>query len=342
MATASPPVSVLICTRSRGDGIVATIESILGSDYPDFRLLVLDQSDDDLTELASLPFRHDPRFTYLRSKTKGLGTAHNTAIRGLQAELIAITDDDCVVAVDWLSEIVQAFLVDGHIGMVFGRVVACHYDASTGYVPVFERDEPVILTTVREDLFQGFGIGACFAVRRSAWQSVRGFDAMLGPGGLLGSLEDRDMAIRLLLAGCAVYYTPRITVTHYGFRKNRELRGLAFRDWFGFGACYAKYLKCGHWTITRYMIHRMWIGQALGHSLEHLQVERQLGRVTPVLTFWLGFVAGLASAVDHDTNLFTGRTVVGTLIGRRASHDKPSAQDNAYTSWAPGHQRGEG
>ncbi len=338
---ALPLVSALVCTRSRGDGIVATIESILKNDYPDFSLLVLDQSDDDLTEIAALPFRHDPRFTYLRSKTKGLGSAHNAAIRNLQTELIAITDDDCVVPADWLREIVEAFRIDERISMVFGRVAACQYDTNAGYVPVFERDAPVLLTTIRGDLFRGLGIGACLALKRSAWQAVRGFDEKLGPGAPLGSMEDRDMGIRLLLAGYAVYYTPRVVVTHYGFRKNRELRGLAFRDWFGFGTSYAKYLKCGQWTISRYMIRQMWIGQALGHSFNYLRVARRLGRVTPVLTFWLGFVAGLAAAVDRDTTLFKGQRVIEeAVVGRRAPDGESAAHAGAHARRAPDRREG--
>jgi len=328
---ALPSVSALVCTRSRGDGIVATIESILKNDYPDFSLLVLDQSDDDLTEIAALPFRHDPRFMYMRSTTKGLGAAHNAGIRNLRTELIAITDDDCVVPADWLREIVDAFRIDERISMVFGRVAACQYDTNAGYVPVFERDEPALLTTIRGNLFRGLGIGACFALKRGTWQAVRGFDEKLGPGAPLGSLEDRDMSIRLLLAGYLVYYTPRVAVTHYGFRRNRELRGLSFRDWFGFGAGYAKYLKCGHWAITPYMLRQMWIGQALGHSFNYLRVARRLGRVTPVLTFWLGFVAGLASAVDRDTTLFRGQSVMEEAVaGRRASDGALGAQDGAH------------
>jgi len=338
-----PPVSALVCTRSRGSGVVATIKSILGSDYPDFSLLVLDQSDDERTEKALLAFRHDPRFTYLRSTTRGLGAAHNVAIRGLQTELIAITDDDCVVPVDWLREIVRACQSDERIGLVFGRVAAGPYDAGAGYVPVFEHDAPVVLTTLRGNLFQGLGIGACFALKRSAWLSVHGFDEMLGPGSPLGSLEDRDMAIRLLLAGYAVSYTPQVSVTHYGFRPKRELRHLAFQDWLGFGACYAKYLKCGHWATTRYLVRRMWIGQALGHALQHLHVARRPGRVTPVLAFWWGVVAGLAAAVDHDTTLFTGKTVCGTLIGGGRADEAPPAHDRVPAAWAPGQQRrGEG
>jgi len=340
-SVALPPVSVLICTRSRGDSVVATIESILANDYPTFSLLVLDQSDDDLTETALLPFRHDPHLTYLRSATKGLGAAHNTAIRRFETELIAITDDDCVVPVDWLREIVEAFRIDGRIGLIFGRVAACQYDTNAGYVPVFERDEPVLLTTIRGDLFRGLGIGACFALKRSAWQVMRGFDEKLGPGAPLGSLEDRDMGIRLLLAGYFVYYTPRVAVTHYGFRRNRELRGLSFRDWFGFGAGYAKYLKCGHWSITPYMLRQMWIGQALGHSFNYLRVARRLGRVTPVLTFWLGFVAGLAAAVDRDTTLFKGQSVMGEAVGGRGTPDGESAAHaGAHARRAPDRREG--
>lgn len=334
MNVAFPSVAVVVCTRSRGDSVVATVESILSNDYPDFHLLVLDQSNDDRTEAALLPFRSDSRVTYVHSVTRGLGAAHNAAIHRLYAEFIAITDDDCIVPLDWLSEIVKAFRSDAPIGMVFGRVVACQYDTRTGYVPIFERNEPAMLRDVSEDLFQGLGIGACCAVRRSAWQSVCGFDEMLGPGAPLGSLEDRDMAIRLLLAGYAVLYTPRIIVTHYGFRTRRELRGLAFRDWFGFGACCAKYLKCGHVMLATYMVRQMWIGQALGQALVCLQVERRVGRITPVLAFWVGFIAGLASTVDHSTRLFTGQAVIGVCIGRCSSRDRVAARGNAHSSWS--------
>lgn len=87
-------------------------------------------------------FRYDPRFHYLRSSTKGLGRGHNAAIALTQSELIAITDDDCVVPPNWLSAVVGVLAADERVGVVFGSVLPCDYDATTGYVPVFERTRP--------------------------------------------------------------------------------------------------------------------------------------------------------------------------------------------------------
>jgi glycosyltransferase involved in cell wall biosynthesis len=303
-ATDLPPVTIIISTRNRGAKVVLTIKSILEIDYPEFSLVVLDQSDNDLTQQAVLPFQQDDRFHYFSSSTKGLGVGHNTAISLCQTEFVAITDDDCEVKPEWLREIIEAFRLDPHIGLVSGNVIACAYDATQGYIPVFERSEPILLTGIKDNLYQGLGIGACFAIRRSAWEAVNGFDEMLGPGSPLGSLEDRDMAIRLLLAGYYVYHTPRVKVLHYGFRLIKEMRALAFDSWLGFGTSYAKYLKCGHWGITGYMVKQMWVGQALSNSWSHLVNTVRFGRVTPIFVFWVGFIFGLVWPVDYKTKHF--------------------------------------
>jgi glycosyltransferase involved in cell wall biosynthesis len=234
-----PPVTIIISTRNRGEKVVLAIKSILEIDYPEFSLLVLDQSDDDSTQKAIEPFQRDPRFHYILSTTRGLGIGRNTAISLCQTEFIALTDDDCEVSPDWLHEIIEAFKVDPKIGLVSGNVIACEYDKTQGYIPVFERSAPILLTGINDNLYQGLGIGACFGIKRSAWQAVSGFDEMLGAGSPLGSLEDRDIAIRLLIAGFYVYHTPKVNLIHFGFRWNSQLRFLDYRTWLGFGTSYA-------------------------------------------------------------------------------------------------------
>lgn len=302
-----PSVTVVISTCNRGGTVITAIESILANDYPHFGLLVVDQSDTNATEDAVLRFHGDGRFRYIRSATRGLGAGHNVGISHATTELIAITDDDCVVPPCWLNEMVEAFSIDDRVALVFGNVHPAEYDVTLGYIPIFERDEPFLVKSAGDDLFRGLGIGACFGIKRSAWWAVHGFDAMLGPGAPLGSLEDRDMAIRLLLAGYRVYCTPRFYVIHDGFRTNRQLRGLAFRDWSGFGSSYAKYLKCGHWSLTRYMAGQMWAGQAARMSLSSSYRTGRIRRVTPVVSFWLGFLRGLICPVEPDSLKFKTR-----------------------------------
>ncbi|HEX2915567.1 MAG TPA: glycosyltransferase family A protein [Chloroflexia bacterium] len=298
------PVTAIISTRNRSHCIAAAVESVLMNDYPCFELIVLDQSDNNLTEKALTPYLNNPRLVYVRSNSRGLGIGHNIAVSIARTELLAFTDDDCLVAVDWISQIVQAFQVDQEIGLVFGNVLPTQYDVKTGYIPVFIQPDAYLLKSLKGDLKRGMGIGACFALKKSIWEKVKGFDQMLGPGAPLGSLEDRDIAIRVLLAGKYVYHTPAVRVVHLGFRQNRELRKLAFRDWFGFGSSFAKYLKCGHWDISYYMIYQMWTQQAFLRIFHSILVQKRISNVTASVSFWIGFIAGLFSSVDDETTLF--------------------------------------
>lgn len=309
-ATDLPPVTVVVSTCNRGARVLATIESILANDYPQFSLLVVDQSDTAATEDALRRFHEDRRFRYLRSATEGLGASHNAALSQATTEIIGLTDDDCVVPRDWLTSMVGMFAIDDRVAMVFGNVYPGKHDAKRGYIPVFVRREPFLMKSMGDDLFRGMGIGACMGIKRSAWAAVQRFDTMLGPGAPLGSLEDRDMAIRLLLRGYRVYCAPQWHVVHNGFRTNRQLRGLAFRDWLGFGSVYGKHLKCSWheprrcWLVTRYMVGQMWMGQAVRRSLSHTRRRGEIRLVTPVVTFWLGFLLGIIWPVDQRTRRF--------------------------------------
>ncbi len=296
-----PPVTVLISTRNRGDKVTATIQSILNNDYPEINLIVLDQSDNDLTEKAVLPFLEDSRFRYISSSTRGSGAGRNAAVSFSQTEYLAFTDDDCEVKSNWLHEIIEAFKIDPGIGLVSGNVIATEYDRTLGDIPVFEWNTPTLLKNINDNLSNSLGISACYAIKRSAWQAVRGFDEMLGPGTPFGSTEDRDLAIRLLFAGFYIYHSPKVVVTHFGFRRNDELRSMTFRHWLSRGAIFAKYLKCGHWDITELILGKFWVGQALGGVWYYFKTSGRLGRGTPVVVFWVGFVFGLLWPVDSKT-----------------------------------------
>jgi GT2 family glycosyltransferase len=311
-----PPISVVISTRNRGASIIAPVKSILSNNYPDFEVVVLDQSETGLTREALQPFMANPNFNYIHSSSRGLGIGHNLAVKQARNELIAITDDDCEVPPDWLERLAEAFSSDSRIGLVFGNVLASEYDILTGYIPVFERNQPRLLTSINDDLYQGLGIGACLGIKRSAWQSVEGFDEMLGPGSPFGSLEDRDMGIRLLLAGYYVYQTPTFSVIHSGFRNNEQLPVLAFQDWFGFGSCYAKYLKCGFFNLTDYFLIKMWFHRALLPSLRKLIKYHRIGSITPIFSFWVGFFISLLTPLDRTNSKFMNKKSIALNISR--------------------------
>src|SRR5262249_39605401 len=88
-------VSVIVCTRNRGDNIVPTAKSILKDSYLNFELIIVDQSGDDLTEKALAPLcAEDSRVRYVKTEPRGKSTALNFGAQTARGEYIALTDDD--------------------------------------------------------------------------------------------------------------------------------------------------------------------------------------------------------------------------------------------------------
>ena len=300
-----PPVTVVIATRNRGTSVSQTIQSILRLSYPQFELRMIDQSDDDGTEIAVQAFLSDPRFHYTRSATKGLATAHKTLIREARNEFIAITDDDCEVPVDWIHQMVSALRMHQRIAIIFGNVLAAEHDRNAGFIPAYTPCEPFLARSIR-DKNRTHGIGACMGLRRSVWQTLGGFDQMLGTGAPFKDCEEGDFAIRALLAGYFVYETPQVTLVHHGFRNWAQGRSVAYRNWFGTGACMIKLLKCGQWStlpVIDLVVRRIAIGQLIRNVISG---RRPFG-LTCIVAFMAGFLAGSVSPVDPDSVLYLDR-----------------------------------
>ena len=60
--------------------------------------------------------------------------------------------------------------------------------------------------------------------------AIGGFDPMLGPGSKFHDCDDRDIAIRALLARHHVYETSTIAVKHFGFEL-ATVRQLTHKFW---------------------------------------------------------------------------------------------------------------
>ena len=102
-------VSALICTKDRSDMLPKAVESVLKASNIIEELIVVDQSTDDRTEKAILPFRNDPRLRYIKDSRIGKGLALNTGLKLARGDVVAITDDDCYVSEEWPFHLVKSF-----------------------------------------------------------------------------------------------------------------------------------------------------------------------------------------------------------------------------------------
>lgn len=244
---APPTIIVAMPTCNRPRDVERCLESLGQVCYPDWQVLVIDQSDNDETRIVAERFRGSlPHLRYCHMPEKGLTRARNLALRSAQGEILAFIDDDCTVEPHWLQEVATVFMHHPRIHLVFGQVRPIPHDPKRCFIPGHEIVHERILRGRAAFLLAGSLMGASMYLRIAVCRRVGPFDVYAGPGARF-NIEDRDYAYRHLAAGYSVLLTPHITVAHYGARyyAHKSTRALLRSYGYGFGAQDMKYLRCG-------------------------------------------------------------------------------------------------
>jgi glycosyltransferase involved in cell wall biosynthesis len=294
-----PFVSAVICTRNRPDKIGNAVESVLANTYPNFDLTIIDQSTNGETEAISRRLgERDGRICYQRMSKSGLSRAYNLAIASTTGQILAFTDDDCLVPSDWIEKIVTAFEEERDGELMYGQVLPAE---NGGITPFLRIDKPERLD--RANGFRVFGMGANFAARRSLFERAGTFDEVLGGGGPLKSSQDFDLAYRAYRRNAAILLRPEVIVLHDGRREFDDWPALMRAYGFGDGAFYSKHVRCRD-------PYAAWLAaKQLGVMSTKFVAKRALGRRPAEIDYLSGFVqgvhGGLKFGVDRATLLYT-------------------------------------
>lgn len=305
-AADAPIVSVILATRNRPHDVARCLPSVLACDYPRFEVIIADQSTDDATE-AIAAAQSDSRMRYLRLGSTGKSRALNVALPAAEGDVIAFTDDDCSVPVDWLWRSVSALNTAPHVGIVFGALEAIPHDPDMTFVPAFQPRAYRQLQGRTGRRTQS-GLGGNMIVRRAVFDAIGQYDEILGAGGLFPSCEDADINDRALAAGFAVIHDPTNSVLHWGGREyaddsaQRLIRGY----FAGQGALLAKEIRCGDpvaaYRLLRHAAHEAKlaaVGVLPGRSPAPWPSARSNFR-----PWFGGFMRGIRHPLDRRTGTF--------------------------------------
>jgi glycosyltransferase involved in cell wall biosynthesis len=217
-------MKVSVCVAAtRPDTVGALARSIAAQTHTDWELVVIVQGG-VAAAVAEAVERETAgaRARVLHQDGKGLSRARNEAVRVADGDVIAMTDDDCEAAPDWLAVLADRFDSLPQVGIVGGAVVApparvrgpgncpsCH--------PAEVLYEPAAHPAGRPP---GFGwIGANFAFRRRTAELVGEFDELLGAGAHFPVAEEIDFMRRAEALQIPMATTPEAVVHHtYGWR----------------------------------------------------------------------------------------------------------------------------
>jgi glycosyltransferase involved in cell wall biosynthesis len=307
-------VDIVVPTRGRGARINILVESVLESDYPNFTLWIVDQSEDDLTEEAIRPYiESDSRIRYERTPTCGSNIARNAGACLGDAPVIIFTDDDCRVTTGWLGAMVTEFEKDSSWA-VFGRILPderIQNNTSDDYLArmlpmaIKEADSRQVYEGNHFNL--GFGHGANMGFRRECFELIHGFDNLLGIGGVFRSWPERDIGYRILVKGGRIVYTPDALLFHSHWRDWPAVRN-TFRNYaFGTGATVAKYVRCGHWGAI-YLLAEWMFSQGVRQILSGVIKWRSWMKVEvglfQLIFPWIGIAKSLRFPINREDLLY--------------------------------------
>ena len=183
-----PSVSILIAARNEEFNLESCLTYIEKIDYPIDKMEVLvinDRSDDKTEEVAESFCRRLSQFHLLNIKESrnGLHGKMNALAQGIKqttGEFILITDADCEVPTNWVSEFVKYFEPD--VGMCGGLTVLSKKENKENGFARLQTLDWIYLQAVASGSCQlGLPVsilGNNFAFRRKAYADVGGFQKL--------------------------------------------------------------------------------------------------------------------------------------------------------------------
>lgn len=233
-------VSIIICSRNRAAGLgqtITTLNQIISSNAWE-ALLVDNASGDDTAEVMQAAARSNPHLRSLLCAQIGLGAAREFARTHAKGRILAFTDDDCLIAPDYVDKLVDAFdrypdagVIGGWIGLFNPDHLPLTIDERTEVA----RHEPY--SFVRPGAFHG----ANLSFRADVLARAGGFAPDLGAGTPF-PCEDIEAVARVVGLGYAAVFDPQPRVHHNHGRTSADLSKVTTAYSRGRGAYYAKRL----------------------------------------------------------------------------------------------------
>src|SRR5262249_52525542 len=117
-----PGVTVLVPAHNEESVIVQTVSSVLASDFPGLRVIVVNDGSTDRTrELLDDNFGNDSRVRLIHQVNRGKSAALNRAMAEADTEILVTIDADTEIESDAISKLVRHFSDPG-LGAIAGNV----------------------------------------------------------------------------------------------------------------------------------------------------------------------------------------------------------------------------
>lgn len=217
--------SVLICTYNRPEMLQCCLSALVDKTAEKPDEIVIVNGGDSLADqiVRSYAGRYDIIMKLVKTVNKNLAASRNIGFSYCTGDIIAMTDDDVEVAVDWVSQLKYLHKKFSDVSAIGGAVLCKKKNSFMSIisnVSLFDY-HPV-------PCFVRFIAGANASYKRKAIQSLGLQDEALFRG------EDVDFNWRIVKSGYKIYYDPDLKVYHHD---RQSLKALFFQV-FMYGKAY--------------------------------------------------------------------------------------------------------
>lgn len=311
-----PGVTAVIPAFNEEKTIVATVRSVLASDYDKLDVIVVDDGSRDRTaEILQMEFGEDPRVTILTKENGGKSSALNLGIEKARSEFLLLLDADTMIAPDAVRLLAARF-DDARVAAVSGntRVGNVH-----NLITRFQRVEYIRDFNLMKNGMSRFNAQAVVPGALGMWRK----SAVLECGGFsLDTLgEDRDLSMALLKNGWRTEFEPLAFSDTEAPDTLRNFARQRFRWTYSTLQCERKYLSC------LFVPSRKGLGLLLMPDLLIFQT------ILPLVTTF-GFAANLLEFDYYEFKLVLVSYSVSVLLelllfllAKRITGEKISARD---------------
>lgn len=200
---AQPAVSVLVPAFCEESVIEKTVHAVLGSDYRNFDVIVVDDGSTDNTfEVLQREFGTDPRVKLIRKENGGKASALNLAVASSDAEIVVAIDADTMIKSDAIGMLVRHF-TDPRIGAVAGNVKVGNRRGMLGKFQALEYITAQNIDRRAQELVNGVLVvpGSIGAWRKEAIEAAGYYKSET-------LAEDADLTVSVIRCGYRVVFEP--------------------------------------------------------------------------------------------------------------------------------------
>ncbi|MDF1754816.1 MAG: glycosyltransferase [Verrucomicrobiales bacterium] len=199
-----PKFSIVICTYKGAKLVKGAVESALSLNYPNYEIIVVNDGNDDRVREIIQPI---DSVRHVGVPHGGLSNARNIGAKTATGDIIAYTDDDCILPPEWLNWLALAFESPDRPDCVGGPNIP---------PPALTKEQACVIASPGGPSHVLIGNrlaehvpGCNIAVKKHVFDDIGGFDDRFWTAG-----DDVDFCWRLMDAGYKIGFHGAAFVWH--------------------------------------------------------------------------------------------------------------------------------